>query len=141
VAAAAASLLLFAPGARVQLLPVRLPAPVTASGIVSQPASRLQAPQVQPASAPIGAVPQVQRRHETREIRQATPQPRFEESNWPPTSPAVEIAIPADAIFPPGAIPDGVGFTAEVAIAPDGSAQQIRLRPQLMEFERRPTRP
>lgn len=50
---------------------------------------------------------------------------------------AVEIAIPADAIFPPGAVPAGVNFTADVTMASDGSAEQIRLRPQLTEFERK----
>ncbi len=55
-----------------------------------------------------------------------------------PAAPAFEIAIPADAIFPPGAFPPGVSFTADVAIAPDGSAQQLRLQPQFVEFERRP---
>jgi anti-sigma factor RsiW len=50
---------------------------------------------------------------------------------------AVEIAIPADAILPPGAVPEGVSFDADVTIAPDGSAQQIRLTPLLTEFERR----
>jgi hypothetical protein len=64
-----------------------------------------------------------------------------EDTNLPVSEPAVEIAIPADAIFPPGAVPEGVGFTADVTIAPDGSARQVRLRPQLTEFERRPTRP
>jgi hypothetical protein len=53
----------------------------------------------------------------------------------------VEIAIPADAIFPPGAVPEGFSFAADVTIAPDGSAQQIGLRLQLAEFERRSTRP
>jgi hypothetical protein len=54
-----------------------------------------------------------------------------------PAAPALEIAIPGDAIFPPGAFPPGISFTADVTIAPDGSAQQIRLQPQLVEFERR----
>jgi len=52
---------------------------------------------------------------------------------------AVEIDIPADAIFPPGAVPAGVGFAADVTMASDGSAEQIRLRPQLTEFQRRGT--
>jgi len=56
-----------------------------------------------------------------------------------PEEAAVEITIPADAIFPPGAVPPGVAFSADVMIAPDGSAQEIRLRPQLAEFQRRPT--
>jgi hypothetical protein len=40
---------------------------------------------------------------------------------------AVQIAIPADAMFPPGAMPKGLNFIAELSIAPDGSVKQIRL--------------
>ena len=68
--------------------------------------------------------------------RLEAPQPE-EDTNPFPGAPAIEIAIPGDAIFPPGAAPPGVSFTADVMIAPDGSAQQIRLRPQLTQFERR----
>ena len=50
-------------------------------------------------------------------------------ANWMPMEPAIQIAIPADAMFAPGAIPQGVSFTAELSIAADGSAQQLRLRP------------
>jgi len=74
-------------------------------------------------------------------VQYAAPLLESEDSEWLEPEPAVEIAIPADAIFPPGAIPENVGFTADVTIAPDGSAQQIRLRPQFTEFERRSTRP
>jgi anti-sigma factor RsiW len=49
--------------------------------------------------------------------------------HWVPAEPAVQIAIPADAMFAPGAVPQGVSFTAELTIGPDGSAQQLRLRP------------
>lgn len=56
-------------------------------------------------------------------------------SELPASEAAVEIAIPADDIFPPGAVPAGVSFTADVTMASDGSAEQIRLRPQLTEFE------
>ena len=52
-----------------------------------------------------------------------------------PTGPAIEIAIPGDAVFPPGALPPGVGFVADVNIASDGSAQRVRLYPQLTGFE------
>lgn len=62
-------------------------------------------------------------------------------ANWPPTAPAIQIAIPADAVFPPGAVPEGVNFTADVSLGPDGSAQQIRLRPRLAGFERRASQP
>jgi anti-sigma factor RsiW len=71
----------------------------------------------------------------------ATQMAQAQDSNFPPSGLALEIAIPGDDMAPPGAFPEGVGFTADVMLAPDGSAQQIRIRPQLTEFERRPNRP
>jgi anti-sigma factor RsiW len=55
--------------------------------------------------------------------------------------PSIQVAIPAESMFPPGAVPEGVNFTAEVTFGPDGSAQQIRLRPSLIGFERRVIQP
>ncbi|HTC63351.1 MAG TPA: zf-HC2 domain-containing protein [Candidatus Saccharimonadales bacterium] len=55
--------------------------------------------------------------------------------------PMIQIAIPADEIFPPGAIPEGVNFLADLTIAADGTAEGMRLRPMLAGFERRTTRP
>jgi anti-sigma factor RsiW len=49
-------------------------------------------------------------------------------ANWQPTETAVQIAIPAEAMFPPGAMPKGMNFIAELSIAPDGSVKQVRLR-------------
>ncbi|HWZ97059.1 MAG TPA: zf-HC2 domain-containing protein [Candidatus Dormibacteraeota bacterium] len=49
-------------------------------------------------------------------------------ANWQPTETAVQIAIPAEAMFAPGAMPKGMNFIAELSIAPDGSVKQIRLR-------------
>jgi hypothetical protein len=40
----------------------------------------------------------------------------------------VQIAIPAEAMFPPGAAPNEMNFIAELTIAADGSVQQVRLR-------------
>jgi anti-sigma factor RsiW len=57
------------------------------------------------------------------------------ETGWLPAGPAIEIAIPGEDIFPPGALPPGVGFVADVSIASDGSAQRVQLRPQLTGFE------
>jgi hypothetical protein len=77
-----------------------------------------------------------------RKVRQRhgpSPQPvKNQVANWPS---AIQIAIPAESMFPPGAIPEGVNFTADLSIAADGSAQQIRLRPRLVGFERRATQP
>jgi anti-sigma factor RsiW len=43
--------------------------------------------------------------------------------------PEIEIAIPAEALFPPGAVPEGFQFVADISIGADGSAQSLRLRP------------
>ena len=67
--------------------------------------------------------------------RRAVPAP-IQNSNWVATGPAIQIAIPAEAMFPPGAAPDGVNFVAEVSIAPDGSAQGLRLQPRLVGMQR-----
>jgi hypothetical protein len=69
--------------------------------------------------------------------RQEPVQVQSKNVNWVPTEPAIEIVVPAESMFPPGAVPEGFAFTADLSIAADGSAQQIRLRPQLVAFERR----
>src|SRR5579863_1997128 len=58
-----------------------------------------------------------------------------------PNEPVFQITIPAEDMLPPGAVPDGVNFFADVAIAADGSADGLRLRPRLAGFERRTTEP
>jgi anti-sigma factor RsiW len=55
--------------------------------------------------------------------------------------PVIRIAIPADEMFPPGAVPEGIRFAADLTIAADGSAERLRLRPRLAGFERRTTQP
>ena len=140
-AAAIATLFLFAARARVHLSPARAPAQLTNAANASQPIQTAEAPPAtDSAPAPVRPLPRLEREIEA-QIRHADSRPPSQETHWLPAEPAVEIAIPADALFPPGAAPDDVGFTADVTIAPDGSAQQIRLRPQLTEFERRSTRP
>jgi anti-sigma factor RsiW len=62
--------------------------------------------------------------------------PRPEVASLPP-EPAIQIAIPAESMFPPGAVPEGINFTADVSFGPDGSARQVRLQPRLTGFERR----
>lgn len=55
--------------------------------------------------------------------------------------PMIQIAIPADEMFPPGAVPEGIHFVADLTIAADGSAERLRLRPRLTAFERSTTQP
>jgi hypothetical protein len=62
-------------------------------------------------------------------------------ASWLPAEPAIQIAIPADSMFAPGAVPEGVTFTADVSISADGSADQIRLRPRLIGMERKASQP
>jgi anti-sigma factor RsiW len=115
--AAAAVLFLAFPRARVERGAPLIP-----------PAAAPSAAIVETAPVPITAVP---RRH-------TAARRRYQEANLPPAGHDIQITIPADAIFPPGAVPEGVNFTADVTIAPDGSARQIRLQPRLTGFERRP---
>jgi len=58
-----------------------------------------------------------------------------------PQEPVIQIAIPADEMFPPGAVPQGMHFIADVTISPDGSAERLRLRPRLAGFERSTVQP
>lgn len=55
--------------------------------------------------------------------------------------PAIQITIPADAMFPPGAVPEGMSFVADLSIAADGFARQVRLQREIPEFERRLSQP
>ncbi|HEY6388936.1 MAG TPA: zf-HC2 domain-containing protein [Candidatus Acidoferrum sp.] len=73
--------------------------------------------------------------------RRAASNRQVQAAAWLPTEPAIQIAIPAESMFPPGAVPEGVNFTADVSFGPDGSAQQIRFRPRLIGFERKATQP
>jgi len=47
---------------------------------------------------------------------------------WQPADAEIQIAIPADAMFPPGAVPEGISFVAEMTISPEGSVRQVRLQ-------------
>jgi len=129
-AAAVAALFLLAARAHVQLSPMRTPAQVAGAPKVSQPVETADARRA--TEQPI--VPGEQ-------TGQTSASPQTYETNGLPIEPALEIAIPADAILPPGAVPEGVSFGADVTIAPDGSAQQISLTPQLTEYERRSSQP
>jgi anti-sigma factor RsiW len=48
---------------------------------------------------------------------------------WMPSQPTIQIAIPSDALFPPGAVPEGFAFTADLSLAADGSPAELALRP------------
>jgi hypothetical protein len=49
-------------------------------------------------------------------------------ANWGMVEPGIRIAIPVEAMFPPGAVPEGITFIADLSIAADGSVQGLRLQ-------------
>ena len=67
-------------------------------------------------------VKEVHRRH-------AAAPTRTPNTNWTAAEPDIQITIPAEAMFPPGAVPEGVNFIADLSIAADGSVQGLRLQP------------
>jgi anti-sigma factor RsiW len=58
----------------------------------------------------------------------ASPSPAAD-VKWIPAESVIEIIIPAEAVFPPGAVPVGVSFDADLTIGADGSARGLWLRP------------
>jgi anti-sigma factor RsiW len=76
------------------------------------------------AAAPLRSAPRFAKFHQ----RQAAPVP-LQSVDWMPDEPAVQIAFPAETMFAPGAIPEGVSFIADLSIGADGSAERLRLRP------------
>jgi hypothetical protein len=135
--AALVALFLAMPRARVQ-------APVSHSSQVSIAAS----PAVAAAAAVPAAIRPTMRRVHRRlaaasvSIRnQDSPPPQNQNSNFLPDEPMIQIAIPADEMFPPGAVPEGIHFVADLTIAADGSAERLSLRPRLASYERRTTQP
>lgn len=48
-------------------------------------------------------------------------------TEWAMIDPPIQIAIPADAMFPPGAVPEGVTYIANVSFGTDGMVQGIQL--------------
>lgn len=48
---------------------------------------------------------------------------------WMPVEPTISIAIPSDALFPPGAVPEGFAFVGDLSLAADGTPALIAFRP------------
>ena len=84
-------------------------------------------PQVAIARPPVAVVPAIKPIAPVRRAH-ATAHRKAPTVNWAIAEPAIQIAIPADSMFPPGAVPEGVNFVANLSLA-DGSVQAIRLQP------------
>jgi anti-sigma factor RsiW len=110
---AAAALLLALPRAPIEEPPVYPTAAVAA-------AANLLEPTPAPVDVP---VKKTHRRHALVPVRSQ------QNLNGVQSERAIRIVIPAEAMFAPGAVPEGITLLADVSIAADGSAQRLRLRP------------
>ena len=61
--------------------------------------------------------------------RHVSPHRQPVRDDWALAQTAIQIAIPADSMFPPGAVPEGVAYIASISFAADGSVQGFRLHP------------
>ena len=114
--AVAVATVMFLAFPRTHIGPPPVPTPTIAVASVPEPV---------PVSGPRTPQPV---RHKTIRKRNAVTAVREQAAKWQPTETAVQIAIPAEAMFPPGAMPNGMNFIADLSIAPDGSVRQVRLR-------------
>ena len=112
-AAAVVALLFLLPRTNIEQHPPQIQVTVNAPAIVPE--------------APRTVVPTPLRKSTHR--RHVAAPAQIQNASWIPAQPAVQIAIPAEAMFAPGAVPQGVSFSADLTIASDGSAQRLRLRP------------
>jgi len=117
VVAAGVMVLVF-PRMRISPPPIAPPTIATVSVPVTVSAP---APVLMPAAVEIAPRKTIHKRHVVAPIKEQSVE-------WQPTETAVQIAIPAEAMFAPGAMPRGMNFIAELSIAPDGSVKQVRLR-------------
>src|SRR5215472_9566607 len=142
---------------------LRWPALISATGAIAAvvalliltPSGRVRHPVVAPQGQTISVAPavstaeplpllprRVEKAHRNQaaegpvQIRRSNARARDESTSALPYEPVIKISIPAEEMFPPGAVPAGMGFAADVAIGADGSADRLRLQPRLVGFER-----
>ncbi|MBV8775492.1 MAG: zf-HC2 domain-containing protein [Deltaproteobacteria bacterium] len=154
-AAAVIVTLLILPYERVPQLPARTSAPTDALHVPAHPTeATVTAPRLAGAVHPMASLIKHAPRHDVapavprgRNLTQERASASWLQSSQTrnlspfPPEPHIEIAIPADAIFPPGALPEGMSFTADLTISAYGSPEQLGLRPRLAEFESRRSQP
>jgi anti-sigma factor RsiW len=136
-AAALAALFLIWPKTQVRPLVVNVSPqiPVTSAAVAETAAPSL-----------VRRAPVLQQRSEMRparaRVKHAAPAaPPAQNASFVAQEPVIQISIPADEMFPPGAVPQGMHFIADVTISPDGSAERLRLRPRLAGYERSTVEP
>jgi Putative zinc-finger len=142
-AAVAVAVLLFAtlPRGRVEQPPTHSPPTHSSTKNSPQTAGPGVASEVAP---PMNSIKTAHRRYAVAPVQTETGNAAptlIQNATLLPAEPAIEISIPADAMYPPGAVPEGVNFIADLTVAADGSAEPVRLRPRRIGFERRASQP
>jgi len=110
IAGAAAAIIVLALRPAPASLPVERP-------VAAEPAVAVATPQ--PPPAPVAPV-----RHK-RPVRSQ----RQPVAPWIGSEPTIRIALPADAMFAPGAMPSGFTFAADLTVSGDGTPETLRVRP------------
>ncbi len=91
----------------------------------AQPRIEVFTPPAPAAALQAQPVPSIAVASRPRAVRRM-PQPA---QTWMPAQPTIQISIPSDALFPPGAVPEGFAFAADLRLAADGSPAELALRP------------
>lgn len=99
--------------------------------LVLQPASVKQVPVRPPVAdaSPAIILETAPKRIKTVHRRRGIAPAKTPNAKWPLPETAIQIAIPVEAMFPPGAVPEGITLIANVSMAADGSVQGLRLQP------------
>ncbi len=124
-AAAAAAIVLFLTLPRAKVERPRLPSQIVAPSAVVSEARISEGPVSASRPAAMNGTHAIH----TTALRRGVGREQNQNAMWAPAEPAIQIAIPADAMFAPGAVPEGVNYTADISIEADGSIRQLRLRP------------
>ncbi len=104
--------------------------------LIALPRVRKERPVAQPTLAPPtvrtetvegAVVPEIPGK--TIHRRRASAPGQSQEARGTFTEPAIQITIPAEAVFPPGAVPEGVSYVADVRIPANGPAEQLLVWP------------
>jgi hypothetical protein len=148
-AAAAIAVLLMLPRERIAKAPARVTPPESIEHATTPPGSAQRDDTLEAAGTPSSTqVKRVPHRSAAMSARiqtaKAAPRqqlPQAQDLRPFPSEPPIEIAVPGDAVFPPGAVPPGMSFTADLTISADGSPEQLGLRPRIAAFERRANQP
>lgn len=123
------------------------PAPASAAPVIAAETAptTVTIPQAAPAAVhgDVGRVPK--RIHQQAQLVPprvlASHASQLQYANWARPERSIRIAIPVDAVLPPGAAPEGTAFVADVSFGADGSPQTLVLQPELVSLERRTNQP